>query len=147
MYTEEQLKSLLASKGFKLTRQRLAIYKALSTLKHPFAEEVIERSKQLLPELTVATVYNTLDSFVEKGLIRKLKTVKDKMRYDSNPLPHHHIYGTNQEQMIDYCDPDLDHILEEYFKHKRIEGCEIVEYSLSIKGKLDCQPQTTNLSK
>ena len=70
---------LFQSKGVKATPQRISVYEALLSLKHPSAEAVLERVRSILPTVTVATVYNTLDCFAKAGVIERVLTVDNKM--------------------------------------------------------------------
>ena len=83
----------LKEKGLKVTPQRIAIYNAVVKLKnHPTAENVVDAIKKDYPSISVGTVYKVLNVLVEKGLLKKVKSEKDIMRYDSILEHHHHLY-------------------------------------------------------
>ena len=90
-------------KGIKLTHQRLEIYKALLSFSgHPSVEDVYAKVKKDLPMISLDTVYRTVASFEELGLIVKLHTVENKSRIDLNLDPHHHLVCTNCKKVTDF---------------------------------------------
>jgi Fur family peroxide stress response transcriptional regulator len=72
---------------------------------------------------------------VEKGLINKVKTEKDVMRYDAFLENHHHLYSSDSDRIEDYLDDELNEILEKHFKKKDIPGFKIDNVKLQIIGK------------
>ncbi len=128
----------LKEKGLKVTPQRVAIYEAIVTLKnHPTAENVIEYIKANHPNISVGTVYKVLDSLVEKGLLKKVKTDKDPMRYDSVFSDHHHLYCSETQRIEDYDDEQLNQMISNYFKKKKIKNFTIQDVKLQITGKFN----------
>jgi Fe2+ or Zn2+ uptake regulation protein len=83
--------TLLETKGIQPSAQRVAVAKVvLSTDRHPTAEEVHRLVKARSPEISRATIYNTLNLFVEKGLLRALTLVEGRVVYDPMMERHHH---------------------------------------------------------
>ncbi len=122
--------------GLKITPQRIAVLEAITNLKgHPTAENIIEHVHKNNPGIATGTVYNILDIFTEKGLIIKVKTELDFMRYEAVQEKHHHLYSIVSQRIEDYYDKDLDLILENYFSKKQITNFEIKEVKLQIIGK------------
>ncbi|MFO1077374.1 MAG: transcriptional repressor [Planctomycetota bacterium] len=81
--------------GIRPSAQRLAIATfVLGTEEHPSAELVWSRVRAVFPMVSRATVYNTLQLFVEKGLLRALTLAEGCTVYDPNVLPHHHFLDT-----------------------------------------------------
>jgi Fur family transcriptional regulator, peroxide stress response regulator len=133
-FFREQLKE----KGLKITPQRVAIYEAIVNLKnHPTAENVIEYIKTNHPNISVGTVYKVLDSLVENALLKKVKTEKDIMRYDAVLSNHHHLYCEETERIEDYEDENLNELLNDYFKNKKIKNFKVQEIKLQITGKFN----------
>jgi Fur family transcriptional regulator, peroxide stress response regulator len=64
---------------------------------HPTAERIKDFVVKKNPNIAVGTIYNILETFVEKGLIKKVKTEKDVMRYDAILENHHHLYCEETE--------------------------------------------------
>jgi len=99
---------LLRSKGISLTLQRLAIAQILLTRPvHLTAEQVLLKAKGLMPEISRATGYNTLNLLKENGLIRELVIESGRIVYDSNTSHHYHIYDEDTGEMIDVPAGDL----------------------------------------
>ncbi len=135
MESEEIIRSL-AEKGLKVTPQRIAVYEAVAHLNnHPTAENIIKYIKKTYPSIATATVYKVLDTLSGKGLIRKVKTEKDIMRYDAILENHHHLYCSQTDRIEDYTDPQLDTILRNYFQQKGIPDFKIEDIKLQIVGK------------
>ncbi|MCE5286054.1 MAG: transcriptional repressor [Pelosinus sp.] len=88
----EYITSLLRDKGFKVTPQRLAIYKVLARTKaHPSAEMIFNELQPLYPTMSLATVYKTIEILKEIGLLQVLNVGEDSFRYDANVENHPHI--------------------------------------------------------
>ncbi len=88
----EELAVILKSKKLKVTPQRLAIYKVLfDTTSHPTAEDIYNALKQLLPTMSLATVYKTLDALKKADLATELNVGDDSSRYDSTIESHPHM--------------------------------------------------------
>jgi Fur family peroxide stress response transcriptional regulator len=77
--------------GLTLTPQRLAILDYLEgNREHPSAEKIHRDLAERFPTLSLATVYNTLDTLKQKGMLQDLDIDNTKKRFDPNPRPHHH---------------------------------------------------------
>ncbi len=125
----------LTEKGLKVTPQRIAVYDAVIELNnHPTAESIIRYLKKNWPRISTATVYKVLDAITQKGLIKRVKTEKDIMRYDAVLENHHHLYCTETDRIEDYHDEQLDKLLENYFRHKGISDFNIQDIKLQIVG-------------
>jgi len=81
----------LASHGIHPSAQRVAVAEyALRTTDHPSADVVWAEVRAGFPLVSRATVYNTLNLFVAKGLLRALVLAEGKVVFDPNVEPHHH---------------------------------------------------------
>lgn len=131
----ELIKQKLSEKGMKITPQRMAVLEAIYRLKnHPTADNIIEFIRKTHPNVAVGTVYKVLETLVENGLVKRVTTDRDFMRYDGIVDKHHHLYCSNCDLIEDYHDPDLDELLKKYFESKNIPGFKIEEFVLQIKG-------------
>ncbi len=132
----KEIRNHLMEKGLKVTPQRIAILEAITRLKnHPTAEQIIEFIRKNHPNIATGTVYKVLDTFAENGLIKRVKTEKDIMRYDAIIENHHHLYCSHSDRIEDYRDDNLNELLENYFKEKGIPGFKIEDVKLQIIGK------------
>ena len=93
------IRQILTENGLKVTPQRVAVYDAISRMNnHPNAEAIIDFIKKQYPSIAVGTVYNTLETFAQKGIISRMKTNGDVMRYDALMHRHHHLYSTDSRR-------------------------------------------------
>lgn len=133
-----EIKNRLAEKDLKITPQRMAILEAIYQLNnHPTAENIIEYIRQKHPNIATGTVYKVLETMVENGLVKKVTTDKDVMRYDGILESHHHLYCSSCDLIEDYHDNELDDLLKKYFENKNLPGFEIEEFVLQIKGSFN----------
>jgi Fe2+ or Zn2+ uptake regulation protein len=86
---EEEFVQSLREKGYKLTRQRLEIIRALSRdTSHPGAMDILQRVREKAPHMSLSTVYYTLDMLKREGLVRELEFYDRDNRYDINVSDH-----------------------------------------------------------
>ncbi|MBW6480385.1 MAG: transcriptional repressor [Bacteroidales bacterium] len=132
----EEISRKLIEKGLKVTPQRIIVLEALLKLNnHPTAESIIKYIKKTYPNIATATVYKVLDALTENGLIKRVKTEKDIMRYDAILEKHHHLYCTETDRIEDYHDEQLDRMIEDYFQKKGIPEFQIEDIKLQINGR------------
>jgi len=82
----------MAGSGTRMTRQRLMILEELvSSHDHPTADEVYERVRARIPNISLGTVYRNLDKLAGAGIIRKLDYPGSRMRFDGDVHCHQHI--------------------------------------------------------
>lgn len=132
---KEKIGIELKNINLKVTPQRIAVLEALTSLKdHPTAERIKEYVVKNHPNIAVGTIYKTLETFVEKGLVKKVKTEQDFMRYDAILDKHHHLYCEDTERIEDFFDEKLNNMLEEYFRKKKIPNFKVKDIKLQIIG-------------
>ncbi len=131
----KSVRNKLASKGLRVTPQRMSILEAIIELaNHPSVEQIIELIREEHPNIATGTVYKVLDTLVDSNLITRVHTTKDVMRYDGDIENHHHLYCSTCDVIEDYYDEELDMILKDYFKTKKFSGFIVEEVILQIKG-------------
>lgn len=131
-----EIRNKLVEKGLKVTPQRIAILEAIIKLNnHPTAENIFDYIRKTHPNIATATVYKVLEALVGNGLIKKVKTENDIMRYDAFLEKHHHLYASDSDRIEDYQDDELNEILEKHFEKKGIPGFKIEDVKLQIIGK------------
>ena len=90
---DDRLNERLAARGFRFTCQREHVYNVLLAERdHPTAEQLFFRAKKGMPEISMATVYNCLDTLVKAGLVREVNVDRTAMRYCPNMREHCHFY-------------------------------------------------------
>ncbi|MET0263325.1 MAG: transcriptional repressor [Rariglobus sp.] len=89
----DALAQKLADSGLRNTPQREVVYDALLKKRdHPTADEVFARVKTLLPGISLATVYNCLETLVQCDLVRAVNFERAPTRYCPNLIPHAHFH-------------------------------------------------------
>ena len=127
---------ILVENNLKVTPQRTAVLEvALNLHNHPTADYIAQYLRLSYPHIPIGTVYKILDTFVKKRIIEKVMTGDDIMRYEPIKEKHHHIYSTESERIEDYYDDDLNKILADYFRRKKIPDFTIENFKLQIVGK------------
>lgn len=82
-------------KGLKATHQRMEIFRELAeNEEHPDAEAVYQSVRQRVPAISRDTVYRTLATLEDHGLIRKAEALSGSTRFDANTERHHHFICT-----------------------------------------------------
>lgn len=85
-------RELLKQKGLRVTPQREAIYRLLAASKaHPTAEYVYQEISKVFPSISFNTVYKTMQTLEEAGLIQRFNTGENVYHYDANVTPHPHL--------------------------------------------------------
>src|SRR5688572_2985427 len=85
-----QLRQALEANGQRYTEQRAAVYRyLLGTDTHPTADDVFITVRHDIPDISLATVYKSLETLVGCGLAIKLTYGDGSARYDGRPDPHH----------------------------------------------------------
>ena len=99
----DDLKGMIAAKGLKPTHQRILILDYLhgNTGRHLTAEQIHETLSKRAPTLSLTTVYNTLGSFVEAGLVSAITITGTETRYEWASTQHHHLLCKQCGRIID----------------------------------------------
>jgi len=99
----KQFKKMLSEKGIKPTYQRLRIleYMSKNVKNHPTVEMIHEELLKDIPTISLTTVYNTLNTFLEKGLVDGVTITGTETRYDLDRSSHHHFLCKNCGKIID----------------------------------------------
>lgn len=93
---------ILKRHGIQASAQRIAIAEyVLTTTDHPSAEQVLARVSPRCPMVSRATVYNTLNLFVRKGLLRELIIAEGKVVFDPQIQRHHHFIDERTGEIHD----------------------------------------------
>ncbi|MBR0991634.1 transcriptional repressor [Bradyrhizobium japonicum] len=97
---------LLVDAGLRPTRQRLALGRLLFLRghRHVTAESLFEEAMATSAELSLATVYNTLNQFTEAGLLRRIAADGIKSFFDTDTSVHPHFYLEGEDMLVDVAD-------------------------------------------
>lgn len=124
--------TILREHGIQPSAQRVAIADyVLRTTEHPSADLVFRRVAGTLPYLSRATVYNTLNLFVEKGILRSLNLADDCVVFDPNTETHHHFID---EETGTIHDIPWDEV--QVCNIERLRGFRVDGYQVVMRGRL-----------
>jgi len=108
LFTRDNLVDKLRAFGINPTHQRIEIAFALfSRHEHLSADQVMAIVNERHSETSKATVYNTLNLFLEKKLIREVIVDPNKVFYDPNTEPHYHMYDVQVGRLTDIDAADV----------------------------------------
>ena len=99
---DAELSAALRARGQRVTSQRLILHRALRELdRHATAEELLRSAEERLPNLSLPTVYATLELFEELGVVRRLATGSGAVLWDPRPGEHHHFACRSCGRVLD----------------------------------------------
>ena len=100
--SKDDVAGLLRAHDIHPTAQRVEIaYALFSCHGHYSADDIFGKVNREEPQVSKATVYNTLGLFAEKGLVREVIIDPNKVFYDPNVDPHHHFYNVSTGELTD----------------------------------------------
>ena len=127
----------LTEHGIQPSAQRVAVAEyVLYTTDHPSADQVWAEVKRSFPMLSRATVYNTLNLFTEKGLLRELVLAEGRIVFDPKLDPHHHFLDEETGEIVDVPWSALD-----VRRVHSLSGFDVREYQVVMRGKKSARPQ------
>tara|TARA_B100002019_G_scaffold240077_1_gene215671 strand:+ start:715 stop:1143 length:429 start_codon:yes stop_codon:yes gene_type:complete len=131
----------LRKSGLRPTRQRLKICEVLFDRDTTFHFTINDLTKiiseKLNEKISLATVYNTVHAFKNKGYLKEISINSDKSYFDTNTSVHHHFFDEDTNRLIDCDENDLDEIKIK----KNITGKKISSVEVLIKVASDYQTQ------
>lgn len=140
--------SILAQNKLRLTPQRIAIMDVILSIKeHPTAELVHDYLSLSHPHISIGTIYNTLDLFADKGIITRIPSLADQMKYDAVAEKHHHLYCPENGRIEDFYDEELYLIIKNHLDKKKIPDFIIEDFKVHIIGKFTLPPEPAVKSK
>ena len=101
--TAESMEARLREAGLRPTRQRMSLGTLLfgSGDRHISAEQLHAESMRAGIEVSLATIYNTLNQFTEAGLLREVAVEGHKTYFDTNTSNHNHYYLEDEGRLMD----------------------------------------------
>ncbi|MDH5710989.1 MAG: transcriptional repressor [Gammaproteobacteria bacterium] len=127
----DEVIALLRQHGITPTRQRLVIAQQLfQKQQHLSADHILESVNLAGGAVSRATVYNTMALFSSKGLVREVLIDRERVFYDSNNCPHHHVYNLDTGELKD-IQGTLDMNIENFTGLP--EGYRVVDTEVVVK--------------
>jgi Fe2+ or Zn2+ uptake regulation protein len=128
--SREPVERTLSRHGIQASPQRLAVAAfVLDTTAHPSADEVFDAVRARSPAISRATVYNTLNLLVRKGLLRQLVIAEGRVVFDPNVGPHHHFVDEATGEIHDVPWDALD-----VRRVEALKGVKVSEYQVVLRG-------------
>ncbi len=128
---------ILEEHGIQPTAQRVAIAKyVLHSTEHPWADKVWTGVQESCPTICRATVYNTLNLFVEKGLLGELHLAPDFVLFGRNTDRHHHFIDEDTGRIY-----DIPWNQVKVSSGKPLPGFEVNDYQIVMRGRR-CRAQS-----
>ena len=121
----------LRSSGLRPTKQRLKICEVLFNRDKTFHFTINDLSKiisdKLGEKISLATVYNTVHAFKNKGYLKEISINSDKSYFDTNTSVHHHFYDEDTHELIDCNENDIDPVnIKKNITGKKINSVEVL---------------------
>lgn len=151
LLSAEKIHDLFAEHGLRCTRQRKALYEALAaTRDHPTADQLHQQVAGEDAEISLATVYNTLDAFCQAGLAQKLVGKGGSARYDATVSNHLHLRDQRTGAVSDVPDDLgaqlLRHIPAEALRRLERElGFKITQVQIELVGRRESPADASRL--
>jgi Fur family peroxide stress response transcriptional regulator len=137
--TPDALAQRLADSGLRSTPQRELIYRVLLDKRdHPTADQVFTRVKAELPGISLATVYNCLETLVQCGLVKQVNLERAPTRYCPNLHPHAHFHD---ERTGATHDIDLPPSILSELHAVLPPGYEAAGVEITFRGSADAHPE------
>lgn len=125
------MEQALRDAGVRVTRQRSALLQALAVADdHPDANELQRRAERLLPGISLSTVYRTLTTLEEQGVIHRHQFAGDTSRFEHTEAEHHdHMIDVDTGDVIEFCSDRIERIQAELAAEL---GYEIVHHRMEL---------------
>lgn len=126
---EQEIKSVLKSQGFSATKTRVAILQVLLKTQPASIQQIID----LLPDVDRATVYRTIDLFIDLNIAKKVHTgFKYRVELsDSFQEHHHHLTCLRCGTVIDVRTPEIEFAIDQTAQNN---GFRAIRHDLEILG-------------
>ena len=131
MLKNTEFAAKLRSTGLRPTKQRLKICEVLFNREKTFHFTINDLAKSISEKLnekiSLATVYNTVHAFKNKGYLKEISINSDKSYFDTNITNHHHFFDEDTNQLIDCNNEDIEEIrVKNNITEKQIKSIEVL---------------------
>ncbi len=117
--------------GLTTTHQRTVIYRVpIESRDHPSPELVYERVSRDISEISRATVYKNIHTFIDAGMLREVSELHQTSRLDANLERHHHLICKRCRKVVDLQD-QLDGVRA---SKPEPDGFQVTEYRVEARG-------------
>lgn len=129
----QDIEALCLSKGMRMTDQRRVIARVLSQSKdHPDVEEVYNRSAEIDPKISIATVYRTVRLFEEAGILERHDFRDGRSRYEPVSDDHHdHLINLENGEVVEFRNDEIEGLQKEI---ARKLGFHLVDHRMELYG-------------
>jgi len=132
----------LTDSGLRPTPQREVVFKViLEKRDHPTADEIFARVKSQMPTISLATVYNCLETLVQCGLVRQVNLERAPTRYCPNLHEHAHFHDDTTGQVHDI---DLSADTMKQLRELLPPGFDANSVELTFRGRAANNPHGAN---
>ena len=116
--------------GLRLTPQRRHVYEVLMEKRdHPTATEVFLRTQKRMPSISLATVYNCLETMLESGLVKAVHVDREPTRFCANLQEHGHFHCTECGHVS-----DIEFSASQEKGWKLPSGYLVMQHDLTLRG-------------
>lgn len=141
----ERLEDACRRSGIPVTVQRRVIFSALlERADHPTVDQIFAQVKDRIPGVSRTTVYRTLETLANIGLVRRTHHFAASARFDGNLEQHHHLVCTSCGKVIDFQDPSVTVSIP---TDARRNGFMLLDYSVYFEGLCSACKRTTHAVK
>jgi len=107
----KSFREICRKKKFRITPQRIAVYEVLiNDYTHPSVDDVYRKVAEKYPNISFDTVYRTMLSFSDIGIIRVTENCGGRKRFDVMTERHHHLHCTSCGKIVDFFNKEYDEI-------------------------------------
>ena len=131
MNNSEQYINKLRSSGLRPTRQRIKICEVLFNSSETFHFTIKELAKMIEnkanTKVSLATVYNTVHAFNEKGYLKEIAINSSESYFDTNISEHHHFFDIQENKLIDLDHKEIEPIqIKKTIPGKKVKSVEVL---------------------
>ena len=131
MLKNSEFVSKLRNSGLRPTKQRLKICEVLFNRDKTFHFTINDLAKNIAEnfneKISLATIYNTVHAFKEKGYLKEITISSDKSYFDTNITKHHHFYDEDTNLLIDCNDNEIGKVnIKNNITGKKISSVEVL---------------------
>lgn len=121
-------------KGIRMTPQRVMIAGIIDAAEdHPNAEEIYARAGANTSGISLATVYRTLKSFADEGILERHDFGDGRARFEDAKRAHHdHLLDIETGEVIEFVDPEIERLQAEIAKRL---GYELIGHKFELLGR------------